>query len=137
MKSSSSATEERSTMRVLSGDDRSLRASMLRGALRVVEPFYSGAMSARNSLYTSGVLPSRKLPGPTVSVGNLTTGGTGKTPMVRWLAEQFIAKNMRPAILMRGYRAEATGGSSDEARMLSELLGNRATVVAHPNRAAG
>ena len=124
-------------MRVLSGDDRTFRASMLRGALRMVEPFYSGAMSARNSLYTSGVLRSRRLPAPTVSVGNLTTGGTGKTPMVRWLAEQFIAGNMRPAILMRGYRAEATGGASDEAQMLSQLLGDGASVIANPDRVAG
>src|SRR3954470_20499503 len=108
-------SQERSAMRVLSGEDRSLRASLLRGALRMAEPVYSGAMSARNSLYTSGIFRSRKMPGPTVSVGNLTTGGTGKTPMVRWLAEQFLAKNLRPAILMRGYRAEATGGSGDEA----------------------
>ena len=124
-------------MRVLSGEDRSLRASLLRGALRVAEPVYAGAMSARNSLYTSGIFRSRKLPGPTVSVGNLTTGGTGKTPMVRWLAEQFIAKGMRPAVLTRGYRADETGGSSDEAQMLAELLGDRAAVIANPDRVAG
>jgi len=124
-------------LRVLSGEDRSLRASLLRGALRMAEPVYAGAMSARNSLYTSGILRSRKLPGPTVSVGNLTTGGTGKTPVVRWLAEQFISKNLRPAILMRGYRAEATGGSGDEAQMLVQLLGDRAAVIANPNRVAG
>jgi tetraacyldisaccharide 4'-kinase len=134
---SESTTHERSSLRVLSGEDRSLRASLLRGALRMAEPVYSGAMSARNSLYTSGIFRSRKLPGPTVSVGNLTTGGTGKTPMVRWLAEQFVAKKLRPAILMRGYRAEETGGSSDEAQMLSQLLGDRAAVIANPNRVAG
>jgi len=122
---------------VLSGEDRSLRASLLRGALRIAEPVYASAMRARNSLYTSGIFRSRKLPGPTVSIGNLTTGGTGKTPMVRWLAEQFIAKTLRPAILTRGYRAEETGGSSDEAQMLSQLLGDRADVIANPNRVAG
>ncbi|MEA2734086.1 MAG: tetraacyldisaccharide 4-kinase [Humisphaera sp.] len=131
------ASQESSAFRVLSGEDRSLRAALLRGALRIAEPVYAGAMSARNSLYTSGLFRSRKLPAPTISVGNLTTGGTGKTPMVRWLAEQFIAKNLRPAILMRGYRAEETGGSSDEAEMLSQLLGDRAAVVANPNRVAG
>src|SRR6188768_1054537 len=109
----SESSPEHSALRVLSGEDRSLRASLLRGALRMAEPVYAGAMSARNSLYTSGILPSRKLPGPTVSVGNLTTGGTGKTPMVRWLAEQLIARNKRPAVLMRGY-------GSDEPKLLRD-----------------
>jgi tetraacyldisaccharide 4'-kinase len=129
---------ERPALRVLSGEDRSLRASLLRGALSIAEPVYSGAMSARNSLYTSGIFRSRKLPGPTVSVGNLTTGGTGKTPVVRWLAEQFIAKHMRPAVLMRGYRSEETGGGGgDEAQMLAQSLGDRASVIANPDRVAG
>ena len=121
-------SREQRAMRVMSGEDRRLSASLLRGALRVGESFYSGAMTARNSLYTSGIFRSRKLPAPTISIGNLTTGGTGKTPMVRWLAEQLIARSLRPAILTRGYRAESTGGSSDEAEMLAKMLGDRAAV---------
>jgi len=130
-------SREQRAMRVMSGEDRRLRASLLRGALRVGESLYSGAMTARNSLYTSGIFRSRKLPAPTISVGNLTTGGTGKTPMVRWLAEQLMTRNLRPAILTRGYRAEATGGGSDEAQMLSNMLGDRAAVIVNPDRVAG
>jgi tetraacyldisaccharide 4'-kinase len=47
-----------------------------------------------------------------VSVGNLTVGGTGKTPMVIWLAERFLAEGKRVAILSRGYRG--VNGTSDE-----------------------
>src|SRR3954463_12073628 len=98
-------------MRVLSGEDRSPVGYALRGLLAVAEPFYAAAMFTRNWAYTRRILRSHPLPRPTISVGNLTTGGTGKTPIVRWLAEQFIARNLRPAVLMRGYRRSQTGGS--------------------------
>jgi tetraacyldisaccharide 4'-kinase len=130
-------SREQWALRVLSGEDRGIGASLLRGALALAEPFYAGAMLARNALYDAGVLRSHQLPRPTISVGNLTTGGTGKTPMVRWLAEQLIARSVRPAILTRGYRAEQTGGSSDEAEMLATMLGDRAAVVVNPDRVAG
>ena len=129
-------SREQWALRVLSGEDRTVRASLLRGALAVAEPLYAGAMTARNGLYTAGIFRSRKLPRPTVSVGNLTTGGTGKTPVVRWLAEQLIAKNLRPGVLLRGYRAD-DATESDETTMLSGLLGDRASIVANPDRVAG
>lgn len=123
-------------MRVLSGEDRSLGALALRCVLRTAEPFYAATMFARNALYDAGVLKSHRLPRPTIAVGNITTGGTGKTPMVRWLAEQLVARGLRPAILMRGYRGESTGGS-DEARMLADYVGDRAIIIANPDRVAG
>ena len=129
-------SSERWALRVLSGEDRSLGASALRGVLRVAEPLYAAAMSARNTFYAAGILKSHRLARPTIAVGNITTGGTGKTPMVRWLAEQLAARGMRPAILMRGYRGESAGGS-DEARMLAEHLGDRAIIIANPDRLAG
>lgn len=132
-----SPSREQSALRVMSGEDRSVRASLLRGALAVAEPFYVAGISARNALYDAGIFASHRLSRPTISVGNLTTGGTGKTPVVRWLAEQLAARNLRPAVLIRGYRAEQTGGESDEARMLRDLLSDRATVIANPNRVAG
>ncbi len=57
---------------------------------------------------------ARRLPVPVVSVGNLTLGGTGKTPVTTILAESLAAAGLRPAIALRGYRARQTGGS-DEA----------------------
>lgn len=62
------------------------------------------AVSARNAWYSRGAAGPTSV--PVVSVGNLTVGGTGKTPVVRWLAEWFRARGLRPAIVMRGYGAD-------------------------------
>lgn len=69
---------------------------------RVFSPLYSLAMRLRASLYTRGMLASTKLPLPVISVGNLTMGGTGKTPMVIYLS-RLLAKYHRPGIVSRGY----------------------------------
>ncbi len=58
---------------------------------------------------------------PVVSVGNLTLGGTGKTPMVEWLARWFRARDVRLTIISRGYGAES-GGRNDEALELEQRL---------------
>lgn len=60
-------------------------------------------MKARERLYRQNVLSTRQLPVPVISVGNLSVGGTGKTPIVRWLAEFYSEAGFRPAILTRGY----------------------------------
>ena len=123
-------------MDILSGRARGAGATILRGALSLVEPFYVATMRLRNVAYDRGIFKSHPLPRPTISVGNVTTGGTGKTPVVQWLAEQLIARGLHPAILLRGYRAHVTGGS-DEQTMLAEQFGSRASVIANPDRVAG
>lgn len=70
---------------------------------------YGCALEARARLYASGRLPSRRLAHPTVSVGNITFGGTGKTPFVEWLARRFRFEGRRPAILSRGYGRRSRG----------------------------
>src|SRR5205814_8380372 len=121
---------------VISGKRRGIGATLLRGGLALAEPFYAAAMSLRNRLYDRGTFATHRLARPTVSVGNITTGGTGKTPVVRWLAGRLIERGKRPAILMRGYRSASTGGS-DEQRMLESQLGDPAIVIANPDRVAG
>ena len=64
---------------------------------------YGGVVRARAALYASGGLASRVLAAPVVSVGNLTFGGTGKTPFVEFLARRLRFEGFRPAILSRGY----------------------------------
>jgi len=131
----SQPSQERWALRVLSGEDRRPYAALLRLILRLIEPFYATVALVRNGFFRLGIYRARKLPRPTIAVGNLTTGGTGKTPLVLWLAEQLIDRRMRPAILLRGYRAGE--GGSDEERMLAEHLGERGGVVANPDRVAG
>lgn len=92
----------------------------MRGVLRAAEPVYAGIMRVRNARYNRG-WGVRRLDRPVISVGNITTGGTGKTPVVHWLCERLRAVGHRPAVLMRGYKA-AAGERGDEERLLDGLL---------------
>jgi len=85
---------------------------------------YGAIVRLRTWLYAKGLLKQKRLKSPVVSVGNLTVGGTGKTPMVIWLAEQFLAEGKRVAILSRGYRG--TNGTSDEIELMKFRLQGRA-----------
>jgi len=84
---------------------------------------YARVVRIRTRLYEKGWLTPKRLNGTVISVGNLTVGGTGKTPMVLWLAEKFLAEGKKVAILSRGYRGSA--GTSDEIELLKHRLGNR------------
>lgn len=64
---------------------------------------------ARGGLYDAGVLPSFEAPVPVVSVGNVTAGGTGKTPIVERVASGLLARGRRPAIVSRGYGGRERG----------------------------
>jgi tetraacyldisaccharide 4'-kinase len=82
---------------------------------------YGVVARIRARLYEKGILARKRLKAPVISVGNLTVGGTGKTPMVLWLARKFLAEGKRVAILSRGYRG--SGGTSDEIELLKRRLG--------------
>ncbi len=81
---------------------------------------YGAAISLRNLGYDRGWLRCERAQVPVVSVGNLTLGGTGKTPMVEWLARWFRHRGLRVAILSRGYGQSE--GLNDEGRVLEENL---------------
>ncbi len=70
---------------------------------------YGAACTLRNSLFDFGVLPIRRLARPVVSVGNLSVGGTGKTPFVIALGEMLKARGIRFDVLSRGYRRRTRG----------------------------
>jgi tetraacyldisaccharide 4'-kinase len=70
---------------------------------------YDGVVGARNALYDRGWLRSRSLPGPVVSVGNLSTGGSGKTPFVILLGDLLKARGIRFDVLSRGYGRKSRG----------------------------
>jgi tetraacyldisaccharide 4'-kinase len=81
----------------------SVPARVARAALYPIEAAYSAAVSARRTLYDRGLLPSYELALPAVSVGNLTVGGTGKTPVSAWLVAQLASRGARPAVVLRDY----------------------------------
>ena len=81
---------------------------------------YAGAAWLRAWFYIRGWVPRERLKGAVISVGNLTVGGTGKTPMVIWLAEKLLAEGKRVAVLSRGYRG--TGKTSDEIELMKNRL---------------
>lgn len=121
----------------MSGEARGAGAAALRAALGAGEPVYAAAAALRNWTFDRRLRTPRRLPRPVISVGNITTGGTGKTPVVRWLATRLRDHGRSVAILARGYGAEP-GKPGDEQIMLERLLNNSAidpvTVVAHPDR---
>lgn len=98
-------------------------------ALTPVSWLYALAVGARNAAYDLGMLTSVSLRAPTVSIGNLTVGGTGKTPVSAWVAARLNALGLRPGILLRGY--------GDDEPLVHGRLTPEAIVVANPDRIAG
>src|SRR5580693_1574833 len=70
---------------------------------------YGAGVSLRNTLYDRGTLQQKKLAGPVVSVGNLSVGGSGKTPFVLLLGELLKARGMKFDVLSRGYGRQSRG----------------------------
>ena len=91
---------------------------------------FGAATRLRARAYQKGLLRERRLPGMVISVGNLTLGGTGKTPMVLWIAERLIARGEKTGILTRGYRGQPSDGAatSDEAQLLKARLGDQVAM---------
>jgi len=118
----------------MAGEDRSLGGRLFRWVTRAIEPFYAAAASRRNRAFDTGKRPIARAHCPVVSIGNITAGGTGKTPMVGHIVEQLKSLGRTSAVLIRGYKATADG--SDEAELLSSQLGD-VPVIVHPDRVAG
>jgi tetraacyldisaccharide 4'-kinase len=77
--------------------------------LNPLSAIYGGVVGARNALYDRGWMRSRSLQGPVISVGNLSTGGSGKTPFVILLGELLQARGIRFDVLSRGYGRKSRG----------------------------
>lgn len=89
--------------------------------LRAPAALFAAIAVLRRAAYDSGIAPATKLAVPVVSIGNLTAGGTGKTPACVWLARELARRGYRPGLLSRGYGA-APGESNDEAFLLARSL---------------
>jgi tetraacyldisaccharide 4'-kinase len=105
---------------LISGRSRGLVAEFARGGLAVASLFYGAAVRARNRAFELRAIRAHQAAVPVISVGNLTVGGTGKTPVVAAIVEWLRSYGVRPAILSRGYSAHA-GAANDEKLVLDQL----------------
>jgi tetraacyldisaccharide 4'-kinase len=119
---------------------------MLRWLLLPFSFFYGLAVWLRNKLFDVGILPSKEFEIPLIVVGNITVGGTGKTPHIEYLAN-LLSKNKKVAVLSRGYKRKSKGfvvahDSStieqvgDEPRQIKRKFPHIAVAV-HANRVSG
>ena len=122
-----------------------MSSSIIRVALSFLAIIYSSAIDAYLSLYKIGLKKSEKLSVPVVCVGNLTTGGTGKTPTTIAICKLLLAQGKRPAIILRGYgganeygcavvsdgkrKLLAVSESGDEAQLLANALPEVPVIV--------
>jgi tetraacyldisaccharide 4'-kinase len=104
-------------------------ARLARLALLPVSGLWRLAMDSRLLAYRRGWIPVRDLPLPSVAVGNLTVGGSGKTPIATWIARHYVQRGLKPGILLRGY--------GDDETLVHRHSVPEAVVVADPDRAAG
>jgi len=104
----------------------------LRLLLWPLSVLYGDLTGLRVWLYEKGYLQQKRLNRPVISVGNLTVGGTGKTPMVIWLAEKFLAEGKRVGILSRGYKGSS--GTSDEIELMKFRLQEKVKFGVGPDR---
>ena len=111
---------------VITGKTEGFIAFVIRAVLIFLSLFYGIAVWLRRILYNTGVLKAGELSRPVISVGNITWGGTGKTPLVEAIFDHFADKGKRVTLLTRGYGA-------DEDRLLSEAKPN-ASVLAGKRR---
>lgn len=105
---------------LVSGREHGFLAALLRSTLRLAEFPYSLAISWRNHRYDTGA-GIHRVAVPVVSVGNLTLGGTGKTPMVEWVVRWLLQRGARVTVISRGYGAP-DGTANDEAMELAQRL---------------
>jgi tetraacyldisaccharide 4'-kinase len=118
---------------LVSGQDRGVLASLGRLLLWLASLVYGLLVRVRNLFYQRGWWRSTRVAIPVVSVGNLTVGGTGKTPCVEHVADFYRSRDLRVAILSRGYGTQA--GLNDEALVLAQNLPDVPPLVG-PDRVA-
>jgi tetraacyldisaccharide 4'-kinase len=128
---------EQSYRKLISGQKAGSVATLFRLLLRIAAAGYSIAIRLRNFLYSKEWLKVHHVDAAVISIGNITVGGTGKTPLVIWLRNK-IAQNYNCAILTRGYksRAQESQNCKDEVAVLTKSCPG-AEVVVNPDRVAG
>ena len=123
--------------KLISGEKTGFGSVLLRFLLGAVSVGYSIVIGLRNFLYSARWLKTHSADAVVISLGNITTGGTGKTPLVIWLCKKIIPDN-QCAILMRGYKtsAQEIEKLTDEPAIFLESC-PEVKVIVNPDRVAG
>jgi tetraacyldisaccharide 4'-kinase len=121
---------------VISGERAGASSALLRAAFAVLSWAYTAVVVGRNWLYDLRILKQHKLPVPVISVGNITTGGTGKTPTVIMLVKELQRLGRKPAVITRGYGAPKGSNSKSDEVMVIEHECPGAPVVVNADRVA-
>ncbi len=122
-------------LNLISGKTPGLIGASARLGLTALSCPYSAIVRLRNHGYSTGRLKVHAADAVVISVGNLTTGGTGKTPLVVWLCRFLMERRLRCAILTRGYKTRS-GELSDEPALLAAQCAD-VPVIVNPDRVAG
>ncbi|MBN2455485.1 MAG: tetraacyldisaccharide 4'-kinase [Sedimentisphaerales bacterium] len=126
---------------IISGKDSSLRSAFLRICLASASVFYYFVITVRNFLYPKGLLRQHRVEALVISIGNITVGGTGKTPLVIWLCDNLLRRiteeksQIKCAVLTRGYKAQEPG-YADEPEIITKRC-PQTKVIVNANRLAG
>jgi tetraacyldisaccharide 4'-kinase len=118
----------------------------IKKGLRPLSKLYGWAVGVRNKWFDSGILKSEQFSVPVISIGNLTVGGTGKTPHTEHLI-RLLSKKYKVAVLSRGYRRKTSGFHLANAQSTAQTIGDEpfqmfrkfpeATVAVDGNRRRG
>ena len=99
-------------------------------SLRLLAVLYAAVVRARRALYAAGLLPRSRLPVPVIVVGNISVGGTGKTPLTIALVEALRARGFRPGVVSRGYGGSARAPVLVDERSDPYIAGDEACLIA-------
>ena len=122
-------------VRLVRGEATGPVPSILRLCLTPLSLLFAAVAEARILLYRLGVFTRHRVPCPVVSVGNLTVGGTGKTPLVEWVLKEIRLLGLNPVVLTRGYGARADEVPDELKVLAANLPGLHA--VRDPDRVRG
>ncbi len=103
--------------------------------LRGLAALYAPVAGLRRNLYSAGLLPRTRLPVPVIVVGNISVGGTGKTPLTIALIEALRARGFSPGVISRGYGGSARGPLLVDAGSDPRSAGDEACLIAQATRA--
>lgn len=139
--------------KILTGENHGLAARTSVAALLPISLVYGLLMRVRRAAYGKGFLRVNRLDKPVISVGNITAGGTGKTPVTAWIARYFLQKGLRVAVLSRGYGGNGDGSpkiisdgttiyfsaevAGDEPVLLAAMVPGLMVVTGHSRYQAG